>query len=85
MAEDVTEDVPQNLIFEARAARALLATHRRRRRLCAARAEMGAHLGSSAAFGSGCGQAFPGDSAQRASMFITALLMASEGEGIHGN
>jgi len=34
--------------------------HRRRRRLCAARAEMGAQLGSSVAFGSGCGQALPG-------------------------
>ena len=31
----------------------------RRRRLCAARAEMGAQLGSSVAFGSGCGQALP--------------------------
>jgi len=34
--------------------------HRRRRRLCAARAEMGAQLGSSVAFGSGCGQALQG-------------------------
>ena len=34
--------------------------HRRRRRLCAARAEMRAQLGSSVAFGSGCGQALPG-------------------------
>jgi len=32
----------------------------RRRRLCAARAEMGAQLGSSVIFGSGCGQALPG-------------------------
>jgi len=32
----------------------------RRRRLCAARAEIGAQLGSSAAFGSGCGQALAG-------------------------
>ena len=32
----------------------------RRSRLCAARAEMAAHLGSSVAFGSGCGQALPG-------------------------
>ena len=32
--------------------------HRRRRRLCAARAEMGAQLGSSVAFGSGCGKAY---------------------------
>ena len=35
--------------------------HRRRRRLCAARAEIGAHLGSSVALGSGgSGQALPG-------------------------
>jgi len=34
--------------------------HRRGRRLCASRAEMGAQLGSSVAFGSGCGQALPG-------------------------
>ena len=34
--------------------------HRRRRRLCASRAEMGAQLGSSVAFDSGCGQALPG-------------------------
>jgi len=33
---------------------------RRRRRLCATRAEMGAQLGSSVAFGSGCGQTLPG-------------------------
>ena len=32
----------------------------RRRRLCAARAEMRAQLGSSVAFFSGCGQALPG-------------------------
>ena len=34
--------------------------HRRCRRLCEARAEIGAQLGSSVAFGSGCGQALPG-------------------------
>ena len=34
--------------------------HRCRRRLCAAHAEIGARLGSSAEFGSGCGQALPG-------------------------
>ena len=34
--------------------------HRRRRRLCAAGAEMGAQMGCSVAFGSGCGQALPG-------------------------
>ena len=34
--------------------------HHRRRRLCASRAEMGAQLGRSVAFGSGCGQALPG-------------------------
>jgi len=31
-----------------------------RRRLCAAHAEIGAQLGSSVAFGSGCGEALPG-------------------------
>ena len=59
--EDVPQDVAQDLGFGARAARALLATpppppHC----LCAARAEMWAQLGSSVAFGSGCGQALPG-------------------------
>ena len=34
--------------------------YRCRSRLCAAHAEIGAQLGSSAAFGSGCGQALPG-------------------------
>jgi len=33
--------------------------HRRRRRFCAARAEIWAQLGSSVAFGSGCGQTLP--------------------------
>ena len=61
VAEGVSEDVAQDLAFGARAARALPPRHnRRRRRLCAARAEMGAQLGSSVAFGSGCGQALPG-------------------------
>ena len=47
-AEDVQQDVAQDLAFGARAARALLATPPPRRcRLCAARAEMGAQLGSS--------------------------------------
>ena len=45
--EDVPQDLAQDLAF-------------RGPRLCAACAEMGAQLGSSVAFGSGCGQAFPG-------------------------
>ena len=60
-AEDVPQDVAQDLAFRARAARALLATpppppHC----LCAVCAEMGAQLGSSVAFGSGCGQTLLG-------------------------
>ena len=44
----------------ARLTRLATRHHRCRRRLCAAHAEMGAQLGSSAAFVSGCGQALPG-------------------------
>ena len=58
-ASYVPQDVAQDLTFGARAASAL-PRRRRRRRLCAARAEMGAQLGSSVAFGSGCGQTLPG-------------------------
>ena len=54
VAEDVPKDVAQDLAFGPRAARALIATPPpRRRRLGAARAEMGAQLGSSVAFGLG--------------------------------
>ena len=60
VAEDVPQDVAQDLAFGARAARAFLATPPPPRRLCAARAEMGAQLGSSVAFGSDCGQALLG-------------------------
>ena len=60
-AEDVPQDVAQDLAFRARAARALLATPPPPPPcLCAVRAEMGAQLGSSVAFDSGCGQALPG-------------------------
>jgi len=60
-AEDVTKDVAQDLAFGAWAARAFLATPPPPPPyLCAVRAEMGAQLGSSVAFGSGCGQALPG-------------------------
>ena len=59
--EDVPRDVAQDLAFGARVARALLATQPPPPPcLCAVRAEMGAQLGSSVAFGSGCGQALPG-------------------------
>ena len=61
VTENAPQDVAQDLAFGARAARTLLATPPPPpRRLCAARAEMGAQLGSSVAFGSGCGQALPG-------------------------
>ena len=50
-AEDVPQDAAQNLAFGARAARALLATPPPPPCLCAVRAEMGAQLGSSVAFG----------------------------------
>ena len=62
VVEDVPQDVAQDLVgFGARAARALLATPPPPPPcLCAVRAEMGAQLGSSVAFGSGCGQTLPG-------------------------
>ena len=59
MAEDLAEDVPQDAAQDpalgARAASALLPSLRSSRL-----AEMGVQLGSSVAFGSGCGQALPG-------------------------
>jgi len=59
--EDVPQGVTQDLGFRARAARALLATPPPPPPcLCAVRAEMGAQLGSSVAFGSGCGRTLPG-------------------------
>ena len=59
--EDVPQDVAQDLGFRARAARALLATPPPPPPcLCALRAEMGAQLGSSVAFATGCGQTLPG-------------------------
>ena len=61
VAVDMPQDVAQDLGFGARASRALLATPPPPPPcLCAIRAEMGAQLGSSVAFGSGCGQALPG-------------------------
>ena len=61
VVEDVPQDVAQDLGFGARAARALLATPPPPPPcLCAVRAEMGAQLGSSVAFGSGCGKTLPG-------------------------
>ena len=61
VAEDVPQDVAQDVGFGARAAHALLATQTPPPPcLCAVRAEMGAQLGSSVAFGSGCGQTLPG-------------------------
>jgi len=61
VAEDVAEDVAQDLTFGARAASALLATSPLPPSLRSSRlAEMRAQLGSSVAFGSGCGQVLPG-------------------------
>ena len=62
VAEDMPQDVEQDLAFGAWVARALLATPRPPPPppLSSARAEMGAQLSSSVAFGSGCGQALPG-------------------------
>ena len=60
VAEDVPQDAAQDLAFGARAACAHLATPPPPPCLCAVRAEMGAQLGSSVAFGPGCGQALPG-------------------------
>jgi len=78
VVEDVPQDVVQNLAFGARAARALLTTSPPPPSLRSSRlAEMGAKLGSSVAFDSGCGQALlsgvAGGAAQSASMFISAL------------
>ena len=60
--EDLPQDVAQDLGFGARAARALLASPPPPPPpcLCAARAEIGAQLGSPLAFGSGCGEVLPG-------------------------
>ena len=63
VAEDVQQDVAQDLAFGARATRALLATPPpplRPSLHSPGLAEMGAELGSSAVFGSGCGQVLPG-------------------------
>jgi len=65
VAEGAAEDVPQDVAHDLASVPGQRSPssprhHRRRRRLCAARAEMGAQLGSSVAFGSGCGQALPG-------------------------
>ena len=76
ISEDAPRDVAQDLAFGARAARALFSSspchHHRRRHICAARAEMGAQLGNSVVFGSGCGCGKEllgtGDAAQIASM-----------------
>ena len=62
VAEDVPQDVAQDLGFGARAARALPATPPPPPSLCSSRfgAEMRAQLGSSVVFGSACGKALPG-------------------------
>ena len=74
-AEDVPQDLSQDLAFGARVARALLATPPLLPPcLCAVRAEMGAQLGSSVAFGSGCGQALPGCHAKRFYFYNTAKV-----------
>ena len=55
-AEDVPQDVAQDPPSgPGRRAPSSPRHHSRRRRLCASRAEMEAQLGSSVAFGSGCG------------------------------
>ena len=77
--EDVPQDVARDLGFGARAARALLATPPPPPPyLCAARAEMGAQLGSSLAFGSGT---LPGCRAKRLyvckSMKIKHLMLTA--------
>jgi len=73
VAEGVAEGVAEDLALGPGRRVPSSRRHHRRRRLCAARAEMGAQLGSSVAFavlgaqlgslvafGSGCGQALPG-------------------------
>ena len=61
VVDDVPQDVAQDLGLGTRAARALIATPPPPPPcLCTVRAEMGAQLGSSVAFGSGCGQTLPG-------------------------
>ena len=61
VAEDVAKDVPQDVWRRTwpsglgRRAPSSPRHHRRRSRLCAARTEIRVQLGSSVAFGSGCG------------------------------
>ena len=64
VVEDVTQDAAQDLAFEARAVRALLATP-------PPPSLMGAQLGSSVAFGSGCGQTLRVKSSQDLSPKMT--------------
>jgi len=74
VVEDVQQDVAQDLGSGARAARALLATLPPPPPcLCAVRAEMGAQLGSSVAFGYGCGQTLPGVPRKAPLSLLTAL------------
>jgi len=56
--------------------------HRRRRRLCAARAEMAAQLGSSVAFGAGCGQALPGMPRKRLYVYSSPVCRLG-GDGLN--
>ena len=58
--EDVPQDVAQDLPSGPERRAPSSPRHRRRRRLCAARAEIWAQLGSSVAFGTDCGQALSG-------------------------
>ena len=61
VVEDVPQDMARDLGFRARAARALLTTPPPPPPcLCAVHAGMGAQLGSSVAFGSGCRRTLPG-------------------------
>ena len=79
VAEDVPQDVAQGSAFGGTGGAPSSPRHhrRRRRRLCAAHAEIGAQLGSSAAFGLGCRQALPGMPRKSVSMFICYRLCAS--------
>jgi len=81
--EDVPQDVTQDLGSRARAARALLARPPPPPPcLCADRAEMGAQLGSSVAFGSGCGQALPGVPRKAPLCLLTTAKTARQAQSL---
>ena len=80
------QDVAHKLAFGARAVRAFLASSPPLppQSLCsrAAHAEIGAQLGSSAAFGSGCGQALPWVPRKAPLCLFTAMAVGGQKQGL---